>query len=84
VQTDIISSDFEGARAIIDQQYKLVLTEDKDGETQTELFDLSADPAETTNLKNKNPDLAKELALKLRTWQESVLNSLLGNDYHKK
>jgi arylsulfatase A-like enzyme len=84
VQTDIISSDFEGARAIIDQQYKLVLTEDKDGETKTELFDLSADPAETTNLKNKNPDLAKELALKLRTWQESVLNSLLGNDYNKK
>jgi len=84
VQTDIISSDFQGPRAIIDHQYKLVLTENKAGETQTELFNLSADPAETTNLKSANPDLAKELALKLRTWQESVLNSLLGNDYTKK
>jgi hypothetical protein len=44
---------------------------------------LSTDPAETTNLKNANPDLAKELAFKLRTWQQSVLNSLLGNDYNK-
>jgi arylsulfatase A-like enzyme len=84
VQTDIISSDFEGARAIIDHQYKLVLTENKNGETQTELFDLSADPAEAKDIKNTYPDLAKELAFKLRTWQESVLNSLLGNDYNKK
>ncbi len=84
VQTDIISSDFEGARAIIDHHYKLVLTENKNGETQTELFDLSTDPAEAKDIKNTYPDLAKELAFKLRTWQESVLNSLLGNDYNKK
>jgi arylsulfatase A-like enzyme len=84
VQTDIIPTDFYGQRAIIDKQYKLVLNENKYGEIQTELFNLSADPAETTNLKSANPDLAKELALKVRTWQESVLNSLLGNDYTKK
>jgi arylsulfatase A-like enzyme len=83
VQTDIISSDFQGPRAIIDHQYKLVLSENKYGEIQTELFNLRSDPAETTNLKNANPELVKELALKLNTWQESVLNSLLGNDYNK-
>ena len=83
VQTDIISSDFEGARAIIDHQYKLVLRENKNGATQTELFDLNTDPAETKDIKNTYADLAKELAFKLRTWQESVLNSLLGNDYNK-
>jgi len=84
VQTNIISSDFQGPRAIIDHHYKLVLSENKYGKIQTELFNLRADPAETTNLKSANPELAKELALKLRTWQESVLNSLLGNDYNKK
>jgi arylsulfatase A-like enzyme len=84
VQTSIISSDFQGPRAIIDHQYKLVLSENKYGEIQTELFNLRADPNETTNLKSANPELVKELALKLRTWQESVLNSLLGNDYNKK
>lgn len=83
IQTDIISSDFEGARAIIDKQYKLVLTENKAGETQTELFDLNIDPSETKNLKSSYPDIANELATKLRTWQESVLNSLLGNDYNE-
>jgi arylsulfatase A-like enzyme len=83
VQTDIISSDFQGPRAIIDHHYKLVLSENKYGEIQTELFNLRSDPAETTNLKSANPELVEELALKLRTWQESVLNSLLGNDYNK-
>jgi len=60
-------------RAIIDQSIKLVLTEDKDGETpQTELFDLSADPAETTNLKTKILNLAKELALKTQNFGKNL------------
>ena len=83
IQTDIIPSDFHGDRAIINNQYKLVLTENKAGKTQFELFDLLQDPAETNDLKELYPELTKEMANQLRIWQESVLNSLLGNDYKK-
>jgi len=82
VQTDIISSDFEGARAIIENRYKLVLMENKEGEIQTELFDLLQDPAETKDLKESFPEIAKNMAIQIRKWQESVLNSLIGNDYN--
>ncbi|MDG1278302.1 MAG: sulfatase-like hydrolase/transferase [Algoriphagus sp.] len=81
IQTDIITSDFQGDRAIIDNRYKLVLTESKSGETQFELFDLLQDPAETNDLKELYPELTKKMNNQLRIWQESVLNSLLGNDY---
>ncbi len=84
VQTDIISSDFDGGRAIIDNRYKLVLKENKKGEIQTELFDLLQDPAETKDLKESFPEVAMNMAIQLRKWQESVLNSLIGNDYPKK
>lgn len=75
----IDARDFAGARAILDNQYKLVI----DGEPQSgvELFDIRADPAEKKNLITSHPEIAQKLQTQLRTWQESVLQSLTGRDY---
>jgi hypothetical protein len=48
---------------------------------QLELFDLTADPAETTNLSEQQVELVGQLERKLRDWQQSVLTSLTGADY---
>lgn len=77
----ISAADYMGPRAIIDGRLKLVVRESKSGETEQELFDLIKDPAETKNLIGKKPAAAKKLQAELRTWQESVLNSLTGADY---
>jgi arylsulfatase A-like enzyme len=78
-QPPIEAADFEGARAIIDKNYKLVIDGDKQG--SVELFDLNQDPAETTNLKTRYPKVTAALQDKLKAWQDSVLESLQGNDY---
>jgi arylsulfatase A-like enzyme len=73
--------DFVGPRAIIDGPFKLVIHERPDGRVNQELFDLTDDPAEKRNLMQQRPDVASQLAEKLRGWQRSVLNSLSGADY---
>ncbi|HCN76070.1 MAG TPA: N-acetylgalactosamine-6-sulfatase [Verrucomicrobiales bacterium] len=77
----ISEEDYLGARSIIEGDHKLVIHEQKGGAAKVELFDLKADPAEKTNLAEKQPDLVKSLQSKLRAWQESVLKSLTGADY---
>jgi arylsulfatase A-like enzyme len=79
----IADADYLGARAIIDGQHKLVIHEKKEGAATLELFDLSNDPAEKTNLLEQQPELAKDLQAKLRAWQDSTLKSLSGADYTK-
>jgi arylsulfatase A-like enzyme len=76
---EIREGDFGGPRVILDNRYKLVV----DGENGSglELFDLRSDPSETKNLLESKPDVARRLQGRLRQWQESVLNSLLGKDY---
>lgn len=75
----ISEEDFGGPRSIVGERYKLVV----DGEKNSgyELFDLLKDPGETRNIIESKPNVAKELKNKLLTWQESVLNSLKGEDY---
>lgn len=80
-QPPLSDADFRGARSIIDGDLKLIVRETRRGEPQRELYDLRSDPAETNNLIDDQPARAEELAGHLRQWQESVLNSLLGNDY---
>ena len=72
-----------GPRAIIEGRFKLVIHEQKDSAPKRELFDLEADPAEKTNLLDRQPALADQLQTKLRAWQNSVLRSLTGADYGK-
>jgi arylsulfatase A-like enzyme len=78
---DIQPQDFRGPRAILDNRYKLVLHDEKDGETLRELFDIISDPGEKTNVISSYPQLAKELENQLKEWQQSVLESLIGADY---
>jgi len=77
---EIREQDYQGARVILDNRYKLVL----DGEgkqPKTELFDLREDEAETKNLAADKPEVVTELKQQLRQWQDSVLTSLTGADY---
>ncbi len=76
-------TDYLGARAIIDDNFKLVIREDKSGVTKQELFNLAADPAEKTNLIDQRSDIATKLAARMRMWQDSVLHSLTGAEYLK-
>ncbi len=75
----ITEEDYGGARAILDNRYKLVV----DARFNPELFDFSVDSGETTNVIDANPEAAAPLQQQLRAWQESVLNSLSGADYEK-
>jgi len=75
----ITKGNFNGARAIISGDYKLVIDGDKN--TGVELFNLKEDSAETNNLAKSQADLAKKLQLQLRDWQTSVLKSLMEADY---
>ena len=78
-QPPITPADYAGPRVILGNRYKLVI----DGEKKSgrELFDLRSDPAETRNLADAKPDVAQDMARRLRAWQTSVLNSLQGADY---
>jgi len=82
-QPPLADADFLGPRAIIDGSYKLVIHNPARGGAREELFDLSTDPAEKTNLLPKMPELATKLHGRLREWQQSVLQSLSGADYSK-
>ncbi len=47
-----------------------------------ELYDLSTDPSETTNLAAARPELVKELKEQVTAWQRSCERSDEGTDYH--
>lgn len=79
----ITEADYGGTRSVLDGRYKLLIQERRKGEATRELFDLDADPGETKNLSEDEPELCDRLAAELRTWQDSVLRSLTGADYKK-
>jgi arylsulfatase A-like enzyme len=67
----------EGDRVILHGSHKLHIRRNGD----RELFDLSADSAETRNLADEKPELVDRLSRELSRWQDSVLESLTGADY---
>jgi arylsulfatase A-like enzyme len=73
--------DYLGPRAIIEGRFKLVIHEQNGGDPKQELFDLQADPAEKVDLFKQQPTVAARLQSQLRSWQQSVLQSLTGADY---
>lgn len=77
----ITPEDFAGARAILDNRYKLVIHDKRGGETGRQLFDVREDPAEKVDLAQTKSDIAEQLEKQLRDWQQSVLESLTGADY---
>ena len=78
----ITEGDFKGQRAILTDDYKLVIDGGKD--TGVELFDLKKDIGETNNIAKKHPKIVQQLSKQLRHWQEGVMNSLMEADYKQK
>ncbi len=78
---DIREEDYQGPRAWLGNRYKMVIHENKDGNLLKELFDIKADSAETTNIIERFPDIAKRMEEEMKDWQFSVLESLTGKDY---
>jgi arylsulfatase A-like enzyme len=71
-----------GRAAIVDNNYKLLTQDLSSGEF--ELYDLDADPRETDNLRDRQPEVAARLERELTTWSRSVDASARGEDYPSK
>jgi arylsulfatase A-like enzyme len=78
------TKDFGGEAAWTDNRYKLVVRVDEAGGKKTdvlELYDLTADPKETTNVALQHADIVGRMVGELHAWQRSVERSLSGADY---
>lgn len=73
---DFNEDDFQGPRAILDNDYKLVIDGQPGGSEKGELFHLKEDPLESHDLSQACPAVADRLRKKLHEWQRSVLTSL--------
>jgi len=75
----VMPNDYLGARVVLDNDYKLVV--DGSAGSTTELFNITRDPGETTDLSDSEPTVVDAMRRQLREWQDSTLNSLTGADY---
>ena len=75
-----IGFQFQNKAVWMTQRYKL-LSSGKRGKEQCQLFDLLADPGETTDVSQDHPDLVKQYRRDLDAWIKSCDNSNQGNDY---
>ena len=69
-----------GPSAWNDNRYKLV----KSAPNQWELYDLTVDRSEHTDLAAKHPEIANRMKAELENWQQSVLRSFRREDYKGK
>ncbi|MGC8829445.1 MAG: sulfatase family protein [Verrucomicrobiia bacterium] len=69
-----------GPAAWVDNKYKLV----KLNPRRIELYDLTSDPFEKTNIAPQFPAITEWMKLQLEQWQKSVLKSCRGEDYPEK
>ena len=82
------TTDFGGEAAWTDTRFKLVVAESRTGAKKkatsndgVQLFDLTADPKETTDIASRHPDVVQRMRAELAAWQRSVERSLSGADY---
>jgi len=82
------TTDFGGEAAWTDNRFKLVVAESRKGAKKkatssagVQLFDLTADPKETTDIAARHPDVVQRMRAELAAWQRSVERSLSGADY---
>jgi len=82
------TTDFGGEAAWTDTRFKLVVAESRTGAKKkatsnagVQLFDLTADPKETTDIAARHPDVVQRMRAELAAWQRSVERSLSGADY---
>ncbi|CAN5855807.1 sulfatase-like hydrolase/transferase [soil metagenome] len=73
-------AELPGHAAWIEGPYKLHRRPDSSG-TVYELYNLTEDPAETTDLADQEPERVDRMKAALAAWQGSVLKSLKGEDY---
>ena len=66
--------------AVIDNNWKLLSLPGKNG-PKLELYDLSKDMAETTNLKDKEGKIFRNLNKFINSSMVSIQNSIQGKDY---
>ena len=66
--------------AVIDNNWKLLSLPGKNG-PKLELYDLSKDMAETTNLKDKEGEIFRNLNKFINSSMVSIQNSIQGKDY---
>lgn len=79
---EVTAADYMGTRVIMDNRWKLIVADRPPNKTQSQLYDLIEDPAETTNRIQDRPGIQRRLRTALRLWQGSVLQSLTEHDYH--
>lgn len=72
---------FPGHSALISRDWKLHRIQDRQGRVTWELYDLSSDPAEATDVSRRHPQRVRELQPQLEEWLRSVTGSLNGDDY---
>jgi hypothetical protein len=75
--------DFGGEAAWTGNRYKLVVGESRRSKSgpRVELYDLLADPNESTDIATRHPDIVRRMTGELEAWQRSVERSLQGADY---
>lgn len=78
---EVLPQHFGGARVVLGNRYKLVVDAQTKNPSNTELFDLTNDPAEERNLIASHREIANKMQSQLLAWQQSVLESLTGADY---
>jgi arylsulfatase A-like enzyme len=74
------TDDFGGWAAWTGTRYRLHVNNRK-GIIETELYDLSVDPGEESNIAARRGDIVKRMTAELQEWQRSVERSLSGADY---
>lgn len=74
-------ADFRGHSAWIEGSWKLHRIPSPDGTVRLELYDLSRDPYEATDLSRQQPERTASMKLALEKWQGSVVRSLNGDDH---
>ena len=82
---------FRDAVALSADRYKLIASEQTSGKRaggavdftgkKFELYDLTNDPGETTDLADQYPDIVDSMKAELRRWVDSVEASRIGEDY---
>ncbi len=77
---EILPTDYTGNRAMLSNNYKLVIRDNGDEQT-IELFRVPDDIDETHNIASQYPDIVSGMQNKMIQWQNSVLQSLTGADY---
>lgn len=81
VYPEVSADHFGGERAMMTNRFKLVLDGQTPNTAGDELYDLEKDRAEKINVADEYPQVVDEMKNAMKSWQESVLNSLTGADY---